>query len=203
LNFIGFYWTLPVPWAGFTVLPTDPDEAAKVSRTIRYQVERVRRWVKDEGGQLIREDVFLEIASDRGSEQILPVVDKLISEARKRSAQIVLVDFSEAMRWRRHGPLWDRLDQSKSCIALDPVPLLLDGKMWNPISHFRAWREIDDAHNAMKPQLKAALTETLSKLKAGGASFANIAENLNSNGVTTMNGKPWTGENVRKLLAQK
>lgn len=38
MNYIGFYWTLPVNWAGFTTLPSDADAAAKVSCTIRYQV---------------------------------------------------------------------------------------------------------------------------------------------------------------------
>ena len=41
-NAVGFYWTLPVPWAGFTDLPKDIDAAVKASRTIRYQVQRVR-----------------------------------------------------------------------------------------------------------------------------------------------------------------
>ena len=34
-NAVGFYWTLPVPWAGFVELPEDIDAAAKASRTIR------------------------------------------------------------------------------------------------------------------------------------------------------------------------
>lgn len=42
MNYIGFYWTLPVNWAGFTTLPADADEAAKGSLTIRYQVDLVR-----------------------------------------------------------------------------------------------------------------------------------------------------------------
>jgi hypothetical protein len=28
-NAVGFYWTLPVPWAGFTSLLREIDEAAK------------------------------------------------------------------------------------------------------------------------------------------------------------------------------
>ena len=99
MNFIGFYWTLPVPWAGFNDLPADPDEAAKASKTIRYQVERVRRWVKDAKGVLVAERVFLEIHPDRGSEEIVPEIDRMIALAQKRDAQLVLVDFSEAMRW--------------------------------------------------------------------------------------------------------
>lgn len=37
-TFIGFYWTLPVPWAGFTKLNlSNIDKAAEQSRTIALQ----------------------------------------------------------------------------------------------------------------------------------------------------------------------
>lgn len=62
------------------------------------------------------------------------------------------MDFAEAMRWRKHGPLWDRLNQSGRCIALDPVPLMLDQKEFDPVQHFRTWRQIDDAHSSLKPE---------------------------------------------------
>ncbi len=42
-RFLGLYWTLPVPWAGFTSLPKDAKAAAAQSRTIAYPRERVRR----------------------------------------------------------------------------------------------------------------------------------------------------------------
>lgn len=84
MNFIGLYWTLPVPWAGFVNLPDDPDAAAAASRTIRYQVERVRRWVKDQKGTLVAERVFLELQPDRGSEQIVPEIDRLLVLAEKK-----------------------------------------------------------------------------------------------------------------------
>ena len=48
-HYLGLYWTLPVPWAGFTRLPKDAKAAAARSRTIAYQRERVRRWVAEEG----------------------------------------------------------------------------------------------------------------------------------------------------------
>lgn len=104
-SFIGFYWTLPVPWAGFSHLPRDVDAAAAKSRTIRYQRDRVRRWVRDEPGELSAEEVFLELAPDRGSEHVLPLIDKLLDRCRSQSARLVLVDFSVAYGWRRHGPI--------------------------------------------------------------------------------------------------
>jgi hypothetical protein len=61
----GFYWTLPVPWAGFTALSRDVDKAAAQSRTIRYQCERVRRFAKDNHLSLAHEETFLALDSDR------------------------------------------------------------------------------------------------------------------------------------------
>ena len=108
-KFIGFYWTLPVPWAGFRELPKDPDAAAAGSKTIRYQRDRVRSLVKSEKGTLVHEEVFVDMQPDRGTEFILPVIDQLLQECDAEVAALVLVDFSEAFGWRRHGPLWDRL----------------------------------------------------------------------------------------------
>jgi len=203
MKFIGFYWTLPVPWAGFVNLPNDPDAAAAASRTIRYQVERVRRWVKSEHGTLVVEKVFLELHPDRGSEQIVPEIDRMIALSKKMDAQLVLVDFAEAMRWRKHGPLWDRLNQSGRCIPLDPISLMLDHKDFDPVQHFRSWRQIDDAHTTLKPEARAVLQTKIADLKAQGSTYKAIATDLNNNGMRTANSKLWTADNVRKLLSQK
>ena len=203
MNYIGFYWTLPVPWAGFNDLPSDPDEAAKASKTIRYQVERVRRWVNDAKGVLVAERVFLEIHPDRGSESIVPEIDRMIALAQKKDAQLVLVDFSEEMRWRKHGPLWDRLNETDRCVALDPIPMTIDFKNFIPSEHFSAWRKIDDLHAAMKPHARAALQVKIGDLKAQGSSYAAIAAELNENAISTVTGKPWTADNVRKMLANR
>ncbi len=76
-NAVGFYWTLPVPWAGFTELPTDIDAAAGASRTIGYQRALIRRHAKAEKLNLIREEVFLEIEPDRGSRSIHAPLNRL------------------------------------------------------------------------------------------------------------------------------
>jgi hypothetical protein len=47
---VGFYWPFPVKWAGFTDLSSDAEEAARQSRTIRYQHEFVQRHVKEGRG---------------------------------------------------------------------------------------------------------------------------------------------------------
>lgn len=203
MDYIGFYWTLPVPWAGFTDLPKDPDAAAKASRTIRYQVERVRRWVKENDGKLIAEEVFLELAPDRGSEQIEPIINGLITKALAQDAKLVLVDFAEAFQWRKHGKLWDRLGDDTICQRLDPAPILLDGKTFDPVGHFRNWREIDAAHIAAKPELRAALIAAASAMHDDGRPYAAIASELNAAGNLTLTGRKWTADNVRKLLAQR
>lgn len=199
---IGFYWTLPVPWAGFTKLPKSVEDAAKISRSIRYQVERIRRWVKDQNGTLFHEEVFLETRADRGTSAILPEVERLLAKATALDASLVLVNFADAFNWRAHSPLWSRLEGEASVMALDPAPLLMDGAWFTPVEHFRSWQDINAAHSALKPSVKSELTTQLRAMKDYGASFAEIARVLNAEGVTTPNGKPWRADNLRKLMGE-
>lgn len=201
MEYLAFYWTLPVNWAGFTTLPRDADEAAKASLTIRYQVERVRRWVKDEKGTLLHEAVFMETRPDRGTEAIQQEIGKVLTEARKKSAEVILVDFSEAFGWRPHGPLFDMIRMAGNCVLLPPDPTLIDGKWWNPVDHFRAWRDVDRAHQLARGDLKENALTSMADLKAEGASYAAIATALNAWGQKTVNGRAWTADNVRKFMA--
>lgn len=119
-NAVGFYWTLPVPWAGFTTLPEDIDAAAKVSRTIRYQCDLIRRHAVENGYTLVAEKVFLEIAPDRGSQYVLEALRPLEAICRAREAVLLFVDFSEVQGWRGHGPLSDwatRTDPSRDGLS--------------------------------------------------------------------------------------
>lgn len=50
---IGFYWTLPVPWAGFRNLADGVEEAVSVSKTIRYQMHLIGRFAEKERFELI------------------------------------------------------------------------------------------------------------------------------------------------------
>ena len=200
-RYLGFYWTLPVPWAGFGKLPKDVDEAARLSRTIRYQRERVRRWVSDESGELVGEEVFLELAPDRVSDLIVPEVDRVIARCRSEDATLVLVDFSYEFGWRRHGPLWDRLESADVRFEkLDPIELEIDGAVFDPVQHFRGWREIERAHAETKPQRRAALADAIERLGGEHATHAALAEALNADGQFTPNGKMWTADNLRKFI---
>jgi hypothetical protein len=187
-KYIGFYWTLPVPWAGFNALPKDVDDAAEKSVTIRYQRDYVRRWVKDERGELIAEEVFLELAPDRGTDMIIPEIDRLLSRCREESAILVLVDFSDAFGWRRHGPLWDRLDQEKFCMALDPSAIMMDGAEFDPAHHFRTWREIEYSHAATKSDRKADLADAIGQLSEEHTTNRSLAKALNESGLSTPTG---------------
>ena len=201
MHFIAFYWTLPVKWAGFTQLPKTADEAAKASWTIRYQVERVRRWVKDEKGTLLREAVFMDARPDRGTDAIQSEIGKLLAEAVKKDAELVLVDFAQAFGWRPHGPLFDMIGDAKNCVLLPPEPIRINDELYDPVAHFRRWREIEQARQFEKDDLKQAALATMTDLKADGASYAAIAVRLNDMGVTTINGRAWTADNVRKFMA--
>jgi hypothetical protein len=68
------------------------------------------------------------------------------------------------------------------------------------VRHFRRWRQIDEAHVAAKPSLRAALTATVKSLREDGGTYAAIAAQLNASGDLTPNGRTWTADNVRKLL---
>lgn len=200
-KYFGFYWTLPVPWAGFRKLPADIDAAAEKSRTIRYQRDYVRRWIKEDGGTLIGEKAFLEVQADRASAHVTPEIDRVIRQCHTENATIVLVDFSQASGWRRHGPLWDRLHQAGvRSQALYPVTTFLDGEEFDPVGHFRAWREIEASRIDSKDVREKDLAHTISELKQEKSTFRELADALNQRGITTVNGKLWSADNLRKFI---
>jgi len=200
-KFLGFYWTLPVPWTGFQALPRNVDEAAQASTTIRYQRERVKGWVKEERGELIGEEAFLELAPDRGSEQLVSVIEKLLKYCKCENAKLVLVDFSEAFGWRKL-PGFEKLglEREDICEPLDPSPILMDGAEFDPIQHFRTWRKIEDTHVSGKGDRKAALAEAIQDLVTDNETNSSLAQALNASGQFTPNGKPWTADNLRKFI---
>ena len=111
-NAVGFYWTLPVPWVGFTTLPDDIDEAAKKSRTIRYQRDLIQHYARGERYRLIYEEVFLEIGPDRGSRLIVEPLNKVKAICQRQNAVLLYVDFWEVQGWRTHHALRNWLDRA-------------------------------------------------------------------------------------------
>ena len=198
---VGFYWTLPMPWAGFTKLPDRVEEAAKASKTIRYQRELIQHYARDEGYRIIHEEVFLEIEPDRGSELIQEPLKKVERLCFEHSATLLYVDFSEMQRWRSHSVLlnWSRSTNIKmECITSREI--LIDGQFFDPHAHFRKWREqqtkwTDGKHERFEKALSLATV-----LREQGFSYPKIADSLNSKKIASPSGKPWTADNVRKLL---
>ncbi len=198
---VGFYWTLPVTWANFVDLPSDVDEAAKSSRTIRYQTEMIRRHAKTHGYDLIREEIFIEIAPDRGSaliEDSLKVIEKA---CREQDATVLIVDFSQVQNWRRHGFMneWFRKSDLK-IEKLDPDPLITAGWSFDPSKHFAEWRERQSKWMSSKPEREAIALERARHLKLAGLSHSALANALNAEETPSPSGKMWSESNVRALL---
>jgi hypothetical protein len=199
---VGFYWTLPAPWAGFTDLPDDIDEAAAASRTIRYQRELIRRYAAGEGFRLIREQVFLELEPDRGSDQILGPLEEVEAICLKEAAVLLYVEFAELGGWRRHHYLvdWARRERREPIEILPIYPSPLEVSGFDPHQHFSAWRQAQSEWSARKPERTARALSRAQQLQIEGRSQSGIADQLNSEDIPSPTGKRWTADNVRKLL---
>lgn len=200
-NAVGFYWTLPVPWAGFMGLPDGIEDAAKASKTIRYQVQRIRNYAREEGFTLIREEVFLEVQPDRGTDSVISALEKLEHYCRTHAATLLYIDFSEAQGWRSHPPMeeWSR-GKRIAILPILPEPEMIGGKTFDPAAHFRDWRKRQEAWSEGKAGRLAAALKAATGLRETGLAYARIATVLNETSVQSATGKPWTGEMVRKLL---
>lgn len=200
-NAVGFYWTLPVPWAGFTQLSSDIDSAAAQSRTIRYQRDLVRGFAANHGYSLIREEVFLEIDPDRGSTYILPPLEELGAYARANNATLLYADFGSELGWRSHfvmDPWVER--QGLDHLPVAPDPIETDGEVFDPADHFRAWRQEQKKWTAGKSERRASALRKIAALLAQGNTHRAIAEELNRRAVPTISGKMWSAEMVRKQV---
>lgn len=200
-NAVGFYWTLPVPWAGFKELPEDIEAAAKASKTIRYQVQRIRSYAQTEGFTLIREEVFLEVQPDRGTDSVISALNKLERYCRKHAAALLYVDFSLAQGWRSHPPMeaWSR-GKKIELMPIWPDEVMIEGKNFDPVGHFQEWRQRQEAWSAGKSVRVRNAIARAQELRAGKLSHDRIAATLNLEDLRSATGRPWTGEMVRKLL---
>lgn len=202
-RFVGFYWTLPVNWAGFRDLPVDVASAATASQTIRYQRERVRQYVADERGDLVDEIAFIDVRTDRATE----IVE---AELRRRAsgyagkAILVSVAFDEHHRWR-HNPYLHAAAVSIGIelLPLSPDPIELDGRMFDPIAHFTKWRSRDEEEKTrLRFEAIQGLSQTMQEIPAKRGRWAAIASALNARGVRSIQGSVWTAEGVRKLATR-
>ncbi len=197
--YIGFYWTLPVNWAGFRRLPSNVADAAAASRSIRYQRERVSRYVVAERGTMLDEIAFIDVQPDRAT-------DLVESELRQRAAAhagratLLYVRFEETHHWRRNTHLTHAAEElGLRVLPLPPDPVEIDGEVFDPIRHFEQWRAEDTkTRSRLKLEARGALRQALAETPEGDGRWETIAERLNDAGVRTGTGARWTPENVRK-----
>lgn len=200
-NAIGFYWTLPVPWAGFTALPEDIEAAARSSCTIRYQCELIRRYARENHYRLVAEKVFLEIEPHRGTEYVLGVLRQLEVVCRAQGAALLHVDFSAVQGWRSHGPLSDWAQSTGTDVeTVYPDEILIDGEVFDPHQHFSDWRKKQHEWTARKPERIARARHEAEQMRAAGRTHRAIAAELNERDMRSASGKPWTEDGIRQLL---
>lgn len=200
--YVGFYWTLPVKWARFYRLPPGLDAAAAKSRTIRYQRERVRRYVAEARGELVDEVAFMDLRPDRGTGAVVEALKRVRERCTMGGATLLFVDFSEAFRWRPHRPLREYIEQQGlNHLPLTPDPVPLDGQpCFDPIKHFAAWRQRDGRRQERHEQALSELIAAVAASPKGPGHYEAVANLLNACGQGTATGRPWTAENVRKRL---
>ena len=201
LKAVAFYWTLPVPWADFTRLPAAIDDAAKASRTIRFQRETIHDYARRQGLELVHEEAFLEIHPDRGSNTITDALNKAACICRDHGALLVFVDFSGVQQWRSHQPMHDWLTTAKvDSLPIEAAPILLDGVLFDPHAHFSKWREAQWQWSSTKQDRADKAAARTRELQAAGLKYPAIARTLNEEKLRSLSGKPWTAESLRKLM---
>ena len=194
-----FSWTFPVPWAGFTSLLDNVDEAAAISRTIRYSRAQVRAHVAQIGGEMLPggEMARIELAPDRGSPEIGAELERLLIRAEAAGAMVAIVDFSGHDGWRGHQYLSRHYDHPCcDVICAGYEDLHLAG--FNAYDHFEDWRTRTKAKIAAKPDHRARILAALEEIDGDSLPFR--AEALNALGLKTHSGKVWTGDNLRKFV---
>ncbi|WP_407525066.1 hypothetical protein [Methylobacterium oryzisoli] len=202
--FVGFYWTLPVRWAGFLVLPEEAARAAEASRTIAYQRTLVRRYVEGERGTLAGEVVALEVSPDRGTTAIEADVGRAGRLCRETGAMLLHVDFRKNGGWRPHPILSEALAALAGAgvpvLGLPADEIILDGRFFDPAEHFSLWRVRDAQARARRQgDIPAALAAALAEVPEGRGRWKAVALLLNAREVPTFGGGAiWTPDNVRK-----
>jgi hypothetical protein len=197
--YLGFYWTLPVNCAGFRRLPANIDAAAAASRTIRYQRERVRAYVAESRGRLVDEIAFIDMQPDRATDLVEGEL-RAKAAAHAGRATLLYVRFEETMHWRRNAYLLEAAREiGLDVLPLPPDPVSINGETFDPILHFRQWRECDEgARTRLKLHAAQGLRAALAAAPKGNGRWQAAAEWLNAAKILTSRGGRWTAENVRK-----
>jgi hypothetical protein len=204
--YVGFYWTLPVIREDFRYLPEDPDEAERKSRTIRYQRELARRYVKKFNGNLVEEFFFIDQRADRATERINEVLDRAREICDERRARLLYVNFSERDNWRPILGLREFLSRwgDDRAVALSPDRIFFNGEEFDPVAHFREWRERDGADMAeLERAADKGLEDAMVQFPDKYRRWPKMAEWLNGRQIKSYNGLTWTPDNVRKAVERR
>lgn len=199
-NAIGFYWTLPVPRVRFTRLPRNIDEAAQGSRTVAMQRDVIRRWAKNERYDLVHEEVYVELSPDRGRPEIIETLKTLTHFARTQDAEILYVDFGREIGWRSHHFLRGFVGES---VSLFREIALSEDEKEDFRAHFTSWRDEQRRWSNSKDERAAVARQRAAELRQSKLSYTSIAARMNDEKILSLTGRAWTGDNVRKLLADK
>lgn len=190
-----------MPWAGFARLPSDVNEAAAISRTIRFQRDLIRSYAKRNGLELVHEATFLEIDPDRGSDLVRAALDQAAAECRQHAALLLFVDFSTVQGWRSHEPMTEWLREAEvDALPIEAAAIKIDGAIFDPHEHFSDWRTRQREWSDGKPERAARARAAIAELVGQKMKNPQIAQHLNDTGVRSLSGKPWTADGVRKFL---
>ena len=81
-----------------------------------------------------------------------------------------------------------------------PCQILMDGKIFDPHAHFQAWREKQHTWTERKLQRVQEAEGRAKELRKEGYSYPKIADALNKEQLQSPTGRPWTADNIRKLI---
>ena len=202
--YVGIYWTLPVNWAGFRDLPPGVDAAAAASKTIRYQRERVRRYVREDGGHLVDELAFMDTRTDRATDIVRNVLQGHAPAFLGARPTLLTVGFEEVSHWRPNPFVHHAAEElNLRLVRLPPDPLVIDGQVFDPARHFSAWRKRDGTAMAhLRLEAEDGLRAALAATPQGQGRWQTTADLLNEKKVKTIRGSIWTAETVRKLAGR-
>ena len=200
-RYFAFYWTLPVPWVGFTKLSANIEKAVTESRTIAFQRAVVQRHIHRVGGIIIpqNEVAILETWPDRGSFEIGQEFHRLLEKAEKSDALVAIVNLAGQDGWRSHQFIAEHFGH-RCCDQIDaPVEDEL-GASFNPYQHFREWRQATREKINTKHSHRQSVFSALEGISA--STLADRAASLNALELLTHNGKNWTADNLRKFIGK-
>ena len=158
---------------------------------------------------LVGEAVWLELEPDRGSRHIAAALEKAVDLCRKAGARLLYVDFAERHGWRPHRQLKTFLEDLADPIPhrpLDPDPVVIDGRRFDPVEHFRRRRrEMAERGTAAERRqqvlgrILAAAADCLPPA-VPRADYVSLAEALNQQAIRTTTGRKWAPDNLRMFL---